>query len=265
MTQATPFYPLQHWLAILDLPLHHQASQTPPLPLVGRKAKAFCPWLIPLRLLHSEGGLGSPTRGTMVGQADRGLWTFFIGLYQSELSSGSNIFHSGLKSSQVNWNSSRSWRYKNRSCHPFFWGAVLINCYWGIVAFQCCVRWLLYSKVSLPYVYTPLFGDFLPLGHRRALSRPPVVFIDWQSAQFCVDRHLGLSFGVDRHLGCWSYPCQAWEWTPGCLFPRTLKSILKRQRSIVSWKVPADVSKRQGNHTWLLYWDIKYLNSKFRA
>ena len=50
-----------------------------------------------------------------------------------------------------------------------------INFYWSIVALQCCVSFLLYSKVNQSYVYIyPLFFRFPShLGHHRALSRVP--------------------------------------------------------------------------------------------
>ena len=51
----------------------------------------------------------------------------------------------------------------------------LINFYRGIVALQCCVSFLLYSKVNQLYIYIyPLFFGFPShLGHHRALSRVP--------------------------------------------------------------------------------------------
>ena len=47
--------------------------------------------------------------------------------------------------------------------------------YWSIVALECCVSFLLYSKVNQSYVCIyPLFFEFPShLGHHRALSRIP--------------------------------------------------------------------------------------------
>ena len=151
--------------------LHHQASQNVIAAPRSCKAKAFCRRCsLPA---SPRGWPGVPTRGRMVGQADHGLWTFFFQMNHLKLRqwtqlSGSNIFHSKLKLSQVNLNSSRSWRYKNRSCHLFCL-FVCLNCDWRIVALQCCVS--VYSSESAVCTHTPSAGIFFHLGHRGA--RPP--------------------------------------------------------------------------------------------
>ena len=65
------------------------------------------------------------------------------------------------------------WRYSFFNFYLFF--IFLVNFYWRIVALQCCVGFLLYSKVNQSYVYIyPLFFWFPShLGHHRALSRIP--------------------------------------------------------------------------------------------
>lgn len=192
-------------------PLHHQASQNIIAAPHSHKAKAFCPWRsLPASL---RGWPGIPTRGRMVGQADRGLWTFF---YQI-VSCKTETVNSALVQIFfiLDWNPHRWIEIPQglggiRRIDPvilFFGGGVvvvLINCYWGIVAFQCCVSGYCTAK-WVCHMYThPSLGIFFPLGHHRALSRPPCR-LHWLTErsvlcgqalrfEFCVDRHLGLSF-----------------------------------------------------------------------
>ena len=136
----------------------------------------------------------------------------------------------------------------------FLGGVVLINCYWGIVAFQCCDSVYYTAKwVCHMYTHTPLWGFssfYVPAEHWAASLSSSLIEC-WA---------LG-----GQALRLLELLCRAWEWTPSCLFSRTLKKILKKAQEYSFMKVPADVSKRQGNHTWLLYWDVKYLSIKVIA